>query len=220
MAGLLAADVDAAGAHALGHIAVADLGTVQRDALRRQKTFQPQVGHHRRDHAVPGQPPGPAPILRDQAQDLVAVDDLAVLVGQQKPVRVPVERQAEVGAQDAGQHGDCRRRQRTDQGHVHARADEARDQGRLDHVARQAGVLADHHLMPMVAADKDQPGRLAHLQRRLRRHRVHVGLAANAVRAEQAPAGGHDVPQIFAVIIGRPVRRCQVRTAWTVAATS
>ena len=72
--------------------------------------------------------------------------------------------------------------QRADERHVHAGADEACDERRFDHVARQARVLADHHLVPMVAAHEQQPGRLAKLQRRLGRHRVDVRGAAGCRR--------------------------------------
>ena len=100
---------------------------------------------------------------------------------------------AEVGAQRAGQHGDGRRRQRAEQRHVHAGADEAGGQRRLDHVAGQPRVLADHHAVAVVAAGEQQAGGLAQAQRDLRGHRVGVGLAADAVGAEQAPRLGHAV---------------------------
>ena len=48
---------------------------------------------------------------------------------------------------------------------------EARDQRGLDHVAGEAGVLADHHAMAVIAAREDAPGRHAHLERNFRRHR-------------------------------------------------
>ncbi len=64
-------------------------------------------------------------------------------------------------------------------------------QRRLDHVARQSRVLADHHPMAMGAAGEHQPGGLAEPQRGLGGHRVGVGRAADAVGAEQAPGVGH-----------------------------
>ena len=71
---------------------------MQRQALSGQEALEPEIGHDRRHDAIPGQPPGLSPILPDQAKNLVAIDDLAPLVGQQQPVGVAVERQAEVGA--------------------------------------------------------------------------------------------------------------------------
>ena len=56
--GLLAAQVAAGLAHALADVAVADLGAQQRRGPRAaRKPLEPQVGHHRRDHAAAAQPP-------------------------------------------------------------------------------------------------------------------------------------------------------------------
>ena len=79
-----------------------------------------------------------------------------------------------------------RRRQRADQRHVHAGADEAGGERRLDHVAGQPRVLADHHAMAMAAAGEQQPGGLAEPERGLGGHRIGVRGAADAVGAEQA----------------------------------
>ena len=94
---------------------------------------------------------------------------------------------AEVGPQRAGQHGDRRRRHRPEQEHVHADRREARHQGGLDHVARQARILADHHAVPARAVGELLAGGHADLERDLRGHRVRVGEPANAVRAEILP---------------------------------
>ena len=45
---------------------------------------------------------------------------------------------------------------------------------RLDHVAGQPRVLADHHAMAMAAAEEQQAGRLAQPQRHLGGHRIGV----------------------------------------------
>ena len=61
--------------------------------------FEPEVGHHRRDQpAARAAGPRRAQPLRDQRHHLVAVDDLALLVDDDQPVGVAVERDADVGA--------------------------------------------------------------------------------------------------------------------------
>ena len=62
---------------------------------------------------------------------------------------------------------------------------EARDQRGFDHVAGEPRILADHHAMAMIAAREDAAGRHAGLHGDLGRHRMAVGAAADAVRAEQ-----------------------------------
>jgi hypothetical protein len=92
---------------------------------------------------------------------------------------------AQVGAERPGHHRHPGRRQRPEQAHVHAHRGEARHQGRLDHIAREPGVLADHHQVAAVVLRHEQlAGRHAHAQGDLRRHRMAVGLAADAVGAE------------------------------------
>ena len=98
MAGLLAAEVEAVFAHRLDDIAVADLGAVQREAEAVQEALQPEIGHDRGDDAAAGKLAVRRPASRDQRHDLVAVDDVAVLVGDDEPVGVAVERDADVGA--------------------------------------------------------------------------------------------------------------------------
>ena len=82
---------------------------------------------------------------------------------------------AEVGAQRARQHGDGRRRHRPEQKHVHADRGEARHERGLEHVAGQAGILADDDAVPVVAVLEDLARGHADLQRHLRRHRRGVG---------------------------------------------
>ncbi len=91
----------------------------------------------------------------------------------------------EVGAHRTGHHGHRRRRQGAEQAHVHAHAGEAGHQGRLDHVAGEPRVLADHHQVAPVRRRTEQlAGRQADAQGDLGRHRVLVGRAADAVGAE------------------------------------
>ena len=103
MAGLLAAHVDARCPHVLDHIAVADLGPVQGQPQTGQQPFQPQIGHHRGHGPATGQPAVLGPVAGDQRHDLVTVDLLAVLVGQDHPVGVAVQGDAQIGT--ARSHG-------------------------------------------------------------------------------------------------------------------
>ena len=98
MARLLAANVAAGLAHALGDVAVADAGAQQAERVALEEALQAQVGHDGGDDAAAAQPAVGVPGARDQREDLVAVDDLTALVGQDQPVGVAVERDAEVGA--------------------------------------------------------------------------------------------------------------------------
>jgi len=90
-----------------------------------------------------------------------------------------------VGAERAGHHRHAGCRQRSEQAHIHADAGEARHQGRFDHVAREPGVLANHHqVAAVVLGHEDLAGRHADPQRHFRGHREAVGLAANAISPE------------------------------------
>ncbi len=130
----------------------------------------------------------------DRIRQLVAVGaeqlDAIVLVG---IVRCR-DHHADVGPQRAGQQGHPGRRQRAQQDHIHAHRHEARGQRRLQHVAGEPGVLADHHAMAMVATGEMAPCRETQPQRHLGRHRWPVCGTANAVGAEQL-AGGHGLRQ-------------------------
>ena len=95
---------------------------------------------------------------------------------------------AQIGAERAGEHGDRGRGQRPEQRHVHAHRDEARGQRRLQHVARKARVLADHHPMAVIAAGEMGAGGKCQPERDLGRHRIAVGGAAHAVGAEELAA--------------------------------
>ncbi len=124
-----------------------------------------------------------------------------VAVGTEQLDAVVVERivrggdhHAEVGAHRARQHGDGRRRHRTELQHVHADRGEARLQRGLDHVAGQPRVLADHDAMTMIAAQEHQTGRLADAQRKLRRDHA-VGATADSVRSEIFASHRHTPPR-------------------------
>ena len=59
--------------------------------------LKPEVRHHRGDHARPGQSALVAPAFGDHRHHLIAVDQMALLVDEDHPVGVAVERDADVG---------------------------------------------------------------------------------------------------------------------------
>ena len=73
VARLLAAEVVAALAHRLDHVAVADGGAQELQALRLQVPLEPEVRHHRRDQRALGEPALGRPAVGDQRHELVAV---------------------------------------------------------------------------------------------------------------------------------------------------
>ena len=97
MAGLLAADVQPARPHVFGHVTVADLRPIQRQAAPAEEPFQPQIGHHGRHDTVAAQLARLLPGTADQPKHLIAVDDLAALIGHDQPVSIAVQRETEIG---------------------------------------------------------------------------------------------------------------------------
>ena len=63
-----------------------------------QEALETEIGHHGRDDAGLGETAVFLPALRDDRQQLVAVDDMAALVDQDDAVGVAVERDADIGA--------------------------------------------------------------------------------------------------------------------------
>ena len=98
VAGRFAADVVAVLAHVLEHITVADRHAHQRELERLQIALKAEIGHHRCDDARLGEPPIVLPAFGNDRQQLVAVDHMALLVGDDDAVGVAVERDADVGA--------------------------------------------------------------------------------------------------------------------------
>ena len=88
---------------------------------------------------------------------------------------------AEIGAQRPRQHRHGRRRDRSEQEHIHAGRAEAGHQRVLEHVARQPRILADHDPVPVIATLERQAGGHAHLHGDFWRHRKFIGLPPNPV---------------------------------------
>ena len=91
---------------------------------------------------------------------------------------------AEIGAERAGQHGDGRRRHRTELEHIHAHGGEAGDERGLDHVAREPRILADHHAMAIRAIGEQLAGGHPHFEGHLGGHGMGVRAATDAIRAK------------------------------------
>src|SRR6476661_1802305 len=92
VSGLLAAEERPFALQRLEHVAVADVGRVHGDAALAHQRVEPEVGHHRDGDLVD------LLVEREDRDDLVAVDRLAVLVDREHAVAVTVERDAEVVA--------------------------------------------------------------------------------------------------------------------------
>ena len=67
-----------------------------------ETALEAEIGHDRRDQRAAREPAAARQAGRDQRHQLVAVEDDAALVGDDQPVGVAVERDADIGA--ARQH--------------------------------------------------------------------------------------------------------------------
>ena len=95
--GLLAAEHVATSLHGLQDVPVAHRGLDHLDCCVLHGAAEAQIRHHRRDHRVTGQPPRFLEFERQDRQDLVAIDYLAVGGDRQAPVGVAVVRDTRVG---------------------------------------------------------------------------------------------------------------------------
>ncbi len=98
VAGLLAAEIAAKAAHLFDDIAVADPGAVQTDALPGEIMLEAEIRHDRGDQRAAREAVAMRQLGRDQRHQLIAVENDAALVGDDQPVGVAVERDADVGA--------------------------------------------------------------------------------------------------------------------------
>ena len=95
---LLPADREVVNRHRRDHVAVAHRGLDDADTCGRQRAAQAEVRHHRDRDRVVAQHPALVPVERGHHHDLVAVDQVAVLVDREDAVGVAVEREAELRA--------------------------------------------------------------------------------------------------------------------------
>ena len=91
----------------------------------------------------------------------------------------------QVRAQAACQHSHRRRRHRPDQDHVHPHGNETASERRLEHVARNPGILGDNYTVSVIAACKVSRGGGTDLERRFCGHRHGIGGPANAIGPEE-----------------------------------
>jgi hypothetical protein len=98
MSGLLTAEGVPADLHVLQHIAVAHPGLADHDPLAVHGLQHPQVAHHRGYQGVLRERAAFPQGQREDAHDLVAVDDVASPVHGQAPVGVAVVGDAQLGA--------------------------------------------------------------------------------------------------------------------------
>ncbi len=94
---LLAAEVEAARAHGLDDVAVADLGANQLALLSLDRALEAEVAHHRRDQRLLAQAALANHPRRAERHHRVAVDLVALLVDHDHPIGVAIEGDAEVG---------------------------------------------------------------------------------------------------------------------------
>ena len=91
VARLLAAEREAALAHLLHHVLVADRRADQLDAERLERELEADVAHHGRDDRVTAQPPFPLQLAAAHQQHRIAVDDVAAVIDENRAVAVAVE---------------------------------------------------------------------------------------------------------------------------------
>ena len=104
---LFATDVEAVLAHVIDDVAIPDLGPLQGQVEIGEEAFEPQVGHHRGDDAAADQFVVGRPLTRHQGHDLIAIDERALFIGNNHPIGIAVEGDADVGAvgDDLAAHG-------------------------------------------------------------------------------------------------------------------
>ena len=77
------------------------------------------------------------------------------------------------------------RRHRTDLQHVHAHADQAAGQGGFKHIAGEPGIFAEHGFGGIVSRAEDVCDGFSDAECGFRSNRIDIGLAPDAVGAEQ-----------------------------------
>src|SRR5882724_10746687 len=98
MAGLLTAEIAAQSAHLFDNVAVADGGAMETDLLARKKTLKPEIRHHGSDQRVAREPATARQPGRDQRHQLIAIEDVATFIGDDQPIGIAIEGNADIGA--------------------------------------------------------------------------------------------------------------------------
>ena len=92
---------------------------------------------------------------------------------------------AQIRPHVAGQERDGGRGQRAGHDDVHAGGAQARREGGLEHVAGQAGILADDHAVLVRAFAEAHPGGQAQTQGHIHGHGIDIDRATQAISAEK-----------------------------------
>src|SRR3546814_7158796 len=100
VARLLTADIITACPHLFQHIAVAYLRADEVDPLALQESFKPEIGHDCGDQPIAAQHSCLGPTAADQCHDLIAVDDLSLLIHDDQPVGIAVKRNPNIRSEE------------------------------------------------------------------------------------------------------------------------
>ena len=95
---MLPAEIEAAFAHPLHDIAVADFRTFQRQVQALQMLLKSEIGHDGRDDARLRELATSFPMARDQTDQLVAINLIAFFVDNDAAIRIPIERNSDIRA--------------------------------------------------------------------------------------------------------------------------
>ncbi len=98
VSGLFPAERETAGAERFEHVPVSHCGLDHVDPSVAHRKTESEVGHHRDDDGVVTQFSTGAQIVGDDADDVVAVDDLAGVIDGDQPIGITVERDADICA--------------------------------------------------------------------------------------------------------------------------
>src|SRR5262245_3082561 len=138
-----------------------------------------------------GEQVGAVAFHQDLDRLLVLVGELVAVGTEQLDAVVAVrvvrggDHHAKIGTQRPGQHGDGRRRHRTELEYVHAHRSEARDERGLDHIAGEPRILTDHDAVAIGALGEQPASGHAHLERHFGGHRIGVSAATDTIRAKE-----------------------------------
>ena len=199
-----------------GDLVSGTIGAIDHDLQAIKPDIIGKRGFHRVDVTAAGiiDPAGPSDLRRGRQRQVLfqhGLDRGLVGIGKLEAVRAEQldaviligvvagrNHHADVGAQLAGKQGDGRGGHGTQQDHVHADAGEPGDQSVFEHIAREAGILADHDPVFVAATQEARARGLADFHRDCGGHHPGVGAAADPVGTEIVAS--HHLPCSSAVL--------------------
>src|SRR5215469_7897372 len=98
MTRLFTAEIDPRLTHPSSDVTITHLRAMQCHAAAMKKSLEPEIGHDGSNNAVASEPAAASPGLRDQSQNLIAIDQLTAFVGNQQPIGISIQRQANLRA--------------------------------------------------------------------------------------------------------------------------